>query len=322
MPAKLSDWSLLAKNHLPSRDWVTIRSVWADAARGFQLAGIVDLSEMLEPIVGPDFAERDNVSVFAFPGGRVAAFGDAAAALAKSAYIVRTVGNCILGGQPTWASVEAYHFSFISARALLALLGVHFIQVGDSYCVLDVFPSGTTAVEQKALSRIVGVSNETARMFFRGRSAPIEQRAVWTIVQRVIRTAELPSVVDKDCEKLCDLSEGFARARNKILYRNKAWIYEEDYFEPTSVVVFNDDIHSFSDLKDFFDEERDANFAFAAMIARIIACLVAEVADEAGVDLVPTSYGPCLRSFSGFSVASLRQLFETLYRKEGYGANL
>jgi hypothetical protein len=95
-------WELLARNHIPGRDWKFVSNIWAAAALGFELASISELSQDIEPIVGPGFERRATVSVFEFPDGHVAAFHDAAVALSKCAYVLRTVGNCLLGGQPTW----------------------------------------------------------------------------------------------------------------------------------------------------------------------------------------------------------------------------
>src|SRR6202034_1452761 len=123
-------------------DWTSIRNIWSAAASGFDSSDIIDLADILDPIVGADFDKRENVTVFEFAGKHIAAFHDAAAAFYKCTYVLRTVGICLLGGQPTWAAVDAYHFSFLAGRTLLALLGIHLVQVKDSYCVLDVFPEG------------------------------------------------------------------------------------------------------------------------------------------------------------------------------------
>src|SRR5262249_7154006 len=141
------NWDLLSKNHILSRDWTSIKNIWSAAASGFDASEMLDLANVLGPIVGEDFDQRESVSVFEFSGRHVAGFHDAAAAFYKCAYVLRSVGNCLLGGQPTWAAVDAYHFSFLAGRALLALLGVHFVQIKDTYCVLDLFPEGATDQE-------------------------------------------------------------------------------------------------------------------------------------------------------------------------------
>lgn len=316
------NWDLLSKNHIPGRDWASIRNVWSAASIGFDPMQIDDLSDAVEPIIGPDFEKRDNVSVIEFPGRHVAAFHDAAAALLKCAYVLRTVGNCLLGGQPTWASVDAYHFSFLAGRTVLAFLGIHLVHIKDSFCVLDVFPEGATTQEVTKFKKINPSTSEPARLIFRNRSTPIEQRAIWTVLVRAIRVASFSPEIDKDVDKICDLGDGFGRSRNELLYRNSTWLYQEDYQQPTRSVSINDDIHSYSDLAEFFAQQRDANFAFAAIFARVLVVLASDIQKQSGVNLLKTSYAPRLSKFSGFNVPGLDTLFSSVYRKEGYGIDL
>jgi hypothetical protein len=317
-----SDWNLLAKNHIGGRDWGVLRQSWRLALNGFDATDISDISEAIEPIVGPGFENRDNVTVFEFPGRHVAAFNDGAAALLKCAYVLRAVGSCLLSGQPTWASVDAYHFSFLAGRALLALLGVHFVQVKDSHCVLDVFPEGLSNQERTKFRRANPSAGEPARLIFRTKSTVIEQRAVWSIFVRTIRMAKFAPQLKNDIDKICELGEGFGRARNDLLYRNASWLYQEDFLRPNRTVSINDDVHSYTNFEDFFSNERDANFAFAAILARILLALITNLQTQSGVALLQTSYAPCLTNFSGFSVEKLDALFATIYRREGYGANI
>ena len=106
---------------------------------------------------------------------------------------------------------------------------------------------------------------------------------MWLILLRALRVAVLPSLVEKDVEKICELGEGFARSRNDILYRNSAWLYEEDFRNPTISVAINDDIHSYEDLADFFANERDANFAFGGTLVRVLLALNHDVETQSGV---------------------------------------
>src|SRR5579883_164663 len=318
----MCDWELLAKNHICGRDWTTIRKRWILASTGFELDDVLDVSEALEPIVGPGFETRDKVTVIEFPGRHLAAFGDGVTALLKCAYVLRTVCNCLLSGQPTWASVDAYHFSFIAARALLAFLGIHFVQVTDTYCILDVFPEGLSDQETLKFRRGNPSAREPARLIFRSRSSIIEQRAIWTILVRTLRVAKLSEIVKRDIEKICKLGEGFGRIRNELLYRNAAWLYDEDFQQPSRDVVINDDIHSYDDLVNFFAEQRDANFAFAAIFARVLIALVEDIRADSESEFLKSSYVPCLTRFSGFGVSALDSLFETMYRKDSYGISI
>jgi hypothetical protein len=316
------NWDLLARNHIGGRDWALIRRVLGVVSDGFDASDMTYLSDALDPIVGPDFENRDNVTVFEFPGRHVASFHDGAAAIHKCAYVLRTVGNCLLGGQPTWASVDAYHFSFLAGRALLAFLGIHFVQIRDSHCVLDVVPEGISEQEMSKFRRMYPSAREPARLIFRARSSVIEQRAMWTILVRTIRVAKFEAEIKRDIDKIDVLSDGFGRSRNEFLYRNVTWIYEEDFKRPTRSIAFNDDIHSYRDLGEFFSSNRDANFSFAAIFARVLLALIKDIQKESGTDIMQTSYAPCLMQFPGFNLSGLDALFAGIYRKEGYGTDI
>jgi hypothetical protein len=315
-------WELLARNHIPGRDWKFVSNIWAAAALGFELASISELSQDIEPIVGPGFERRATVSVFEFPDGHVAAFHDAAVALSKCAYVLRTVGNCLLGGQPTWASVDAYHFSLLGCKTLLAFLGVHFVHVRDTRCVLDVFPQGDLEQTKRRFRNDNPGAQNPARLIYRAQGALIEQRAMWAILLRILYVTKLPAKLDKDIDAIRQLGAGFGRSRNDMLYGNSHWLYEEDFRRPSNSIAIQDDIYAYSNLEDFFSDQRDANFAFAAVLVRILLALIADIEARSGISLLQTSYGPCLGKFDGFDFTKLNALFATMYRKEGYGIDI
>jgi hypothetical protein len=255
--------------------------------------------------------------VFEFQGGQVAAFHDAAAAILKTCYVLRSTSSSLLSGQPTWAAVDAYHFSFLSCRALLALLGIHFVQVVDTTCVLDVFPRGRLDQVKKQFDRESRGVNNPARIIFQERSRFIEQGAMWAILVRALNSAVMP-----DLSMITTLGTGFGRARNDILYRNTSWLYEDDFMRPTCCIAINDDIHSYADVSNLFTDQRDANFAFAAIFARVLFSLISNIQDQSGVNLLPSSYGACLAKFPGFGFQQLDELFSSLYRKESYSVDI
>lgn len=103
-----------------------------------------------------------------------------------------------------------------------------------------------------------------------------------------------------------------------MLYGNTQWLYAEDFLEPTRGVRLQDDIHSYEDLTDFFADQRDANFAFAALLVRIMLALVKDIEAQSGATLLTTAYGPCFSRFSSFDCGRVDALFANLYRRESY----
>lgn len=313
-------WEKLADN-VPGRDWAVIRNVWSAAAPGFEQKYASDLSSVLDPIIGSNFKDRPHVSVFEFVGGDIAAFHDMAAALHKCAYVLRSVGNCLIGGQPTWASVDAYHFSLLACRAILGLLGIHFVQIVRTRCVLDIFPQGRLPQVVNNFKKSNRGIRHPARLIFRKHDTLVEQSAMWTLLVRALNVAVLPPALRIDIEAICKIGEGFGRSRNEMLYGNE-WPYKEDLYCPNIKISINDDMHSYQSIDDVFSSERDANFALAKILARIVMTLASDICAQAGVDLFGTSYGIFFSKFSGFEVAKLDALYATLYRKEGYGVDI
>ncbi|WP_156376159.1 hypothetical protein [Methylobacterium sp. Leaf117] len=320
-PPPPPNWQLLAKNHLGGRSWSSIRQTWGTAALGFDLDEIQDLSLALDPILRPNFDDREKVSVFSFPGGRIAAFGDAVSASVKAAYVLRGAGNCLLGGQPTWAAIDAYHFSFVAARALLGLLGVHLVHVHDTFAALDVFPEGETQRAQTEFSRQYRNYTDPARLIYRKRSDTIAQRDIWVILVRILRVTTFDAAIQPSIDLIIELGAGFSSARNDVLYQNIAWLYKEDYITPTIPDVINDDPFILAATDRFF-EEKDSSFAFAMLMLKVMRSLITSIETIGGSNIIPTSYGECFRSFSGFDQTKLHPVYSVIYRQEGFGSAL
>ena len=210
------------------------------------------------------------------------------------------------------------YFLLLGCRTLLALLGVHFIHIQDTRCVLDVFPQGSLDQIIRRFQKDNPGAQEPARLMFRTRGSLIEQRAMWTILLRVLNVAKLPAAVKKDTDAIRELGAGFGRSRNDMLYSDSHWLYDEDYSKPSTSADIEDDIHAYRDLDDLFLNQRDANFAFAAVLIRVLLVLISDIEAGSGTSLLQTSYGPCLAKFDGFDCAKLDALFAKMYRKEGY----
>jgi hypothetical protein len=307
----MTQWNDIAKKNILSRDWTAIRNVWAAAAIGLDADEIQDLEDVLEPIVTLD--GRPNPFVFSLRGRHVAALHDMVTSLMKCAYVIRATANCYLGGQPTWACVDAYHVSLVACRALLGLLGIAIVRIQDTSCVVDVFPEGVEQVHRAAFKKQGGSVGDPVRIFYRTRSSLVEQSAMWALLIRALRVADLPASIQESFETIIKLEAGFGRPRNDILYRNSSWIYEPDLRQPLTLLKVQDDIFSFANLDDFFLLEKDASFAFCNLLIRVLVNLVGDVHATSGADLIPSSYANWMWKFTGFGAQSLRVLSTTAF---------
>jgi hypothetical protein len=310
------DWGKIAKAGIAGRKWDVVRSAWESAAIGFEFNGASDLSDSVEAIITGGLA-RESPIVFAFQGGKISAFQDMAAAVHKCAYVLRAVGNCLLSGQPTWASVDSYHFSLLASRALLALLGVHIVKVRETSAVLDVFPEGIAPQVAKVFAKQHRDLKEPARLSFRHQQGLIEQRHVWTILARTLRVSSLPDSISRDASLLANHYEGLGKSRNAVLYNNSDWPYQEDLLAPSLSFRINDDAHSYTE--DEFNSGRDASFGIAMLLVRIILGLVGDIP---GIQLFDSSYGRCLAKFAGFAADQVDTLYKAHYHQAGYGLDL
>ena len=99
------------------------------------------------------------------------------------------------------------YFLLLGCRTLLALLGVHFIHIQDTRCVLNVFPQGSLDQIIRRFQKDNPGAQEPARLMFRTRGSLIEQRAMWTILLRVLNVAKLPAAVKKDTDAIVELEQ-------------------------------------------------------------------------------------------------------------------
>lgn len=49
------NWETLANKQIVGRDWTTIRNVWAAAALRYDLSSASDLSQLIDPVISPNF---------------------------------------------------------------------------------------------------------------------------------------------------------------------------------------------------------------------------------------------------------------------------
>jgi hypothetical protein len=221
--------------------------------------------------------------------------------------------------------VDAYHFSLLACRAILGLLGLHFVDVGGTHCVLDVHPHGIHEHIVKAFLKEHGKVDSPVRLVYRARGQVIVQQDMWVILGRALRTLKADGLgpeTQRDIKKICDLEAGFGAARNKILYTNEGWLYEEDFEKPCGPLDIQDEIYEYDDEENLFRSVRDANFAFARLVARLLTVLLRAIEDQAGSELVRTSYRVCLTEFTGFNFDRMDALYATMYQKSAYGAGL
>lgn len=301
----MADWKTFAKNNVPARDWTHLRQTWTAAAIGFQYGTVSSLEDSVESILGTDFETFNPNTIFDFRGKDVAALHDAVESALRGAYILSATQNCLLAGQPSWASLDAYHCSLVFCRAILGLLGIYFVRIKDTNCVLDVFPEGSDAKAQRKFRSQHRHVADPVHVFYRKRGSLIEQAGIWALLVRALRMTSLPSSLEATKTLILDIDEGFGRARNDILYNNYEWPFSPDMLWPISVLNLSDDLQNFADLKHTFSSQRDANFALCKAIVSLAIGLINDIGPQAGAALLPSYYGNNAIAFRTFKAASI-----------------
>ena len=285
---------------MPNRDWTHIRQAWTAAFIGFEYGTVSSIEDAIDETIGGDFENLPTPSVLSFPGRNVAALQDATDSALRGAYILATAQNCLMTRQPSWASLDAYHCSLVFCRAVLGFLGLYFVRIKDTNCVIDIFPEGADGKSRKAFRRQYKQVADPIRLFYRKRGSLIEQAGVWALLVRALRTATLPPSLNTAKRLVLEVGEGFGRARNDILYNNHEWRFAPDLMWPVSFLDLNDDLGSYTDLGKTFSTERDANFALCRAIASIAVGLINDIGPDAGATLLPSYYGPKALAFRTF----------------------
>ena len=268
---------------------------------GFRYGSVDALESIVDGYVADDFEKRAESSVFSFPGGTVSGFHDAIESALRGAYLFGNVRNCLSAGQPTWASLEAYHCSLVFCRAVLGFLGIGFVRIKDTNCVIDLFPAGASKDTQRRFRRIFGTYESPARLFFRKRGSLIEQSGMWALFVRTLRVATLPASLERTKNVILNLDGGFGRSRNDILYRNQSWPFSPDLQWPLSMLDINDNIFSYTDRTEFFSANRDANFCFCKLMIDLTITLMNDVVEGAANILLPSYYGSAITKFTSFA---------------------
>jgi hypothetical protein len=297
----MSDWITFAKNNVPSRDWSQICRAWKTAAIGFEYGTEFSLEDSINGILGQDFDAETSSTVFSMSGHEVSALHDAAESALRGVYILAATKNCLAAGQPSWASLDAYHCSLVFCRALLGLLGIYFVRINDTNCAVDVFPEGTDARLRKKFRQQFRDVEFPIRLFFRKRGSLIEQAGMWALLVRTLRMASLPASLDHEKAAILGIKEGFGRARNDILYTNYDWPFAPDLLRPVTFLDLRDDLAELTDVDKLFSERRDGNFALCRAMVSLTIGLISDVGLDAELILATSRYGEQALSFRSFS---------------------
>jgi hypothetical protein len=297
-----TDWETLARNHIPERGWDDILNEWRAAGFPDELDELFVLSAATEAIAREALIGATQPFVFSFPGKFVAGFNDTLASALKSANVLQCARDSFFSGYASWASVEAYHVALLAAKALLGMLGVYIVKIGEYFCVLDVFPFGREARDRRNFAKQHGNPIDPAKLIFRAKGDPIEQRHIWTVLRRVLRVTSFGAGEERYASTLLSIKDkGLGRSRNETLYQNVGWPFDFDLLSRGAPIRLRDDISEYDLSEDILVSTPDASFALAKLLTDFTAALLKQVLETTRISERGAYHLSEMLRFQGFA---------------------
>jgi hypothetical protein len=217
-----------------SVDKIIRRRYWTDVA-GFWLNEIpiidppgsapeVSLGEFVALSGLGNSINEEPMVLMELEGFRRAVLREAIFLLHKCAHVISIAEENITTGRLTWSISDAYHGAFFGAKAIMALLGVGFFDLGSRSVLFNVWPIGEKE-EQKRKRLPVVTPQEVA---FMATNTKLEHRHVWSMFCRCLRVVSVPMWPKSVVDALKNLDpKSLSRQRNVLHYSNHRWIYPD-----------------------------------------------------------------------------------------------
>lgn len=127
-----------------------------------------------------------------------------------------------IGGYKSWSINNYYQSSFFFCKAALGLLGVGFFRTeSNKELIIDVFPDYGS--DKKKAKRLKDEKQSKVHIFRQP-----EHHDVWRIFQRLISITGELCICEHFSKLICALDPKiFAKQRNKLIYHNTRWIFED-----------------------------------------------------------------------------------------------
>lgn len=205
------------------RNWLEIRASWLANMPKFPAVGSPPDPglEHLAPLLDVDLPEHND----RFPdvdGLRSNALWEAVFLFHKCAHTHLAAQRVGQQGMHSWSLFNAYHSAYLSARGLMALLGICIMLHGSGgQIAIDLFPE---PIKKKKIA-----PSPLFQDFLIVRLPLLDQRYLWEAFQRVLRMTTATCWDTKLRDALLDLDyKDFSRPRNKYLYNAAFWPLHED----------------------------------------------------------------------------------------------
>lgn len=213
-------------SRIDRRSWDEVRDGWLNYLPSISISGQppdFNISELpyIQQVVRkvPETGEYHEE----LPGLREAILHEGLFLLHKATNTSGATEIQIDNGILTWSLSSGYHSAFFSAKAIMSLLGISYIELNGRTVMIDVWPRPENISKSKLRK---GVVQQCIPKFVR--MPNLQHFQIWTLFQRALRTLNIGIWERQLINFLIQINpKYFARQRNTIHYSNNSWFHSD-----------------------------------------------------------------------------------------------
>lgn len=211
----------------------------------------IQFTQILDEINNSEKVSTDKCHYYQLKGIQYNIFAEAIYLFYKSMNSIKSAQVDQVEGYKTWSINNYYQSSYFSLKCFLNIMGVFYSCINNQYLIVDLFPT-YKKITRRELSQRKSIFEIQVQKAYQ-----LEHWENWKIFQRVISVARNLPIKEEvlDLLRLIDPKK-FANQRNRIIYQNREWLFDDlrnelfdDAFGLTDIL---DEEHlSFNDFDDF-----------------------------------------------------------------------
>jgi hypothetical protein len=214
------------------KDWNSLLSIWVNFLPEIDFpiieepeptSSIEKLKTIRTEIEEIEHKTTKKEHYFVIQGAHNLVFQESIYLFYKALNVLRSTQCELEGGFKTWSISNAYQSSYFTLKSILNLLGVHITRIDSKDLLIDLLPDYKGGFSKKEIAN--------RRLDFECQvqiTKQLEHWELWTLLQRVLHVLQCSLIKGKVITFLCGVSaKDFAKQRNRIIYYNTAWLFDD-----------------------------------------------------------------------------------------------
>lgn len=225
-------WARIAKNNIMHRSHSEMSEIWRRQGGDQDEVSLQELVNSVFTIT--DFDLTKSTEIKSLPGSLLSASVELRRLYDKALAASTAAGVLYEGGRPTWSSVDAYHASFLTAKAILAVFGIFIVTLSGANFFLDLVPGEGDKEFRKDFARQNKELEFPVRFMTIGGSR-LEHRHVWELLRRISSKCTVEPLDEKEAHwfRSFDFTR-YSSLRNRVIYASFFWSSYPDLLSPIS----------------------------------------------------------------------------------------